>query len=63
METVYFRCADIAKMTGNESATVRKWCREGKLKAIKPAGTRDYLIKREDFESFMGSGNKKQGSA
>lgn len=58
MKTAYMTCADIAKMTGKTKKTVWSWCRSGKLKASRPGG-RDYIIKAEDFETFMSSDNRK----
>lgn len=58
MDSAYFSCKDISKMTGKSIRTVWLWCNSGKLKASRPGG-RDYLIKREDFESFMESDNRK----
>ena len=42
----------IAEMTGKSVETVRKWIREGKLKGRKPAGCRDHIVTKEDFEKF-----------
>ena len=58
MQTAYLSCRDIAKMTGKNIRTVWGWCKSGRLKASRPGG-RDYLIKKEDFESFMNADNRK----
>lgn len=39
-------------MTGKSVETVRKWIRTGLLKARKPHGCRDHIVKKEDFEMF-----------
>lgn len=59
MEVAYLRVPEIAKMTGISTEVVRKWCRDGKLKAAKPGG-KDYLIKASDFNEFMESSAKKE---
>ena len=42
----------VAEITGKTVETVRKWIREGKLKARKPAGCRDHVVMKADFEAF-----------
>ena len=54
MEIAYLKVPEIAKMTGISPEVVRKWCRNGELKAYKPGG-KDMLIKKSDFEAFMES--------
>ena len=53
MEVVYLSCADVAIMIGRKEATVRKWCREGKLKAYKLLGGQAWYIKKSDIDTFM----------
>lgn len=59
MENVYLKVNEIAKMTGINPDTVRKWCRSGGLKSYKPGG-KDLLIKRSDFDQFMESKASKE---
>lgn len=59
MESAYLSCADIVNLTGVSKKTVWNWCRTGKLKASRPGG-RDYVIKREDFETFMSSDSRRK---
>lgn len=42
----------IAEITGKSVETVRKWIRAGVLKARKPQGCRDHIVRKEDFERF-----------
>lgn len=58
METAYYSCGDVSKITGRSLRTVWNWCRTGKLKASRPGG-KDYVIKKSDFEAFMESDNSK----
>ena len=39
-------------MTGKTVESVRNWIRNGRLKARRPPGCRDYVVQKEDFESF-----------
>ena len=52
MSITNYTTHQVAAEAGKSVETVRKWIREGKLKARKPAGCRDYLVKKEDFEKF-----------
>ena len=63
MDVTNYSVRDVAKMTGRTLETVRMWCRDGRLKARKPPGCRDYIIRKEDFERFAyadDNGNKEQ---
>ncbi len=42
----------VAEITHKNSETVRRWINSGKLKARKPPGCRDHIIKKEDFDLF-----------
>lgn len=48
-------------MTGKTPETVRKWIADGKLKARKPPGCRDFIIQKDDFDAFW-YGDTKSGN-
>lgn len=50
---MYKTVAEIARKYGQSESTIRKWIKEGKLKAYRP--TSKILVKTEEFESFMES--------
>lgn len=62
MQIKYLSCKKISEMTGMSLRTVWGWCNSGKLKASRPGG-REYVIKEEDFFSFMESDNRKEKGA
>jgi excisionase family DNA binding protein len=43
---------DIAEHLNKDVETVRRWCRSGKLEALKPGG-REWRIREEDLNEFM----------
>lgn len=43
---------EVANITKKTPEMVRRWIREGKLKARKPPFCRDYIIRQDDFERF-----------
>ena len=51
----YYSTAEIGKMFNVKTATVQKWCREGRLKAIRLGGV--YRVSEADLQKF-----KEQGS-
>jgi len=48
----YLKPQEIAEVLKVHPATVRRWIRAGRLKAIRP-GTRNYRVARADFEAFI----------
>ena len=46
-------CTEVAKRTGRDKETVRKWLREGKLPGFK-VGT-EWLVREEDLLQAVGS--------
>lgn len=62
MRVEYFSCSEIAQITGVKAATVRRWCKTGKLKASRPGG-RVYIVEKSDLEAFLKSdGSKPKGA-
>jgi excisionase family DNA binding protein len=47
----WLKTEDIAKRLQLKKETIAKWCREGKIKAVKMPLC--WLIKREDFDAFI----------
>lgn len=46
--------AQVAAEFGATKATIQRWCREGKIAAVKPGGDRlGYLIPRSEVERMM----------
>jgi excisionase family DNA binding protein len=45
--------SEISRKYGQSESTIRKWIKEGKLKAYKPSSRT--LIKPEEFEAFIES--------
>ena len=45
--------AEISRIYGQSESSIRKWIKEGRLKAYKP--DKRTLIKTEDFDQFMES--------
>ena len=43
---------ELSEITKKTPAMVRRWIRDGKLKARKPPYCRDYIIRQDDFERF-----------
>lgn len=52
MSMTNYSTQQIAEITGKSAETVRNWIRDGKLKARKPTGCRDYVVKKQDFDMF-----------
>lgn len=52
MGNTEYSVSDVVNLTGRTTETVRRWCRSGKLKSRKPAGTRDFIIDAQDFNMF-----------
>ena len=52
LDITRYSVKEVAKMTGKTPETVRSWIVGGKLKARKPPGCRDYIIRQDDFERF-----------
>ena len=52
LDITRYSVKDVANMTGKTVETVRAWIAGGKLKARKPPGCRDYIIKKTDFDRF-----------
>jgi len=48
----YYTPKQIAEKLNVHPRTIRRWIREGRLRAIQP-GPRTYRIAKEDFESFL----------
>ena len=44
--------SEVVKITNKKPETVRRWIRDGKLKARKPPYCRDYIIREDDFNRF-----------
>lgn len=51
MQNGYYAAKEISILTGKPIATVRNWCRSGKVKAIKPGG-RDWYVHKADLAEF-----------
>lgn len=49
----YLTVAEVAEVTRKKPDVVRKWIRDGKLKAIKPGG-KTYLVIKGSLDKFMG---------
>lgn len=47
---------EVSKVLSVNEQTVRKWIRQGKLKASKPTG-KNYIIQAKDLQNFI-NGNK-----
>lgn len=64
LEGKAFNPDEVAKLTGMNCDTIRRLCREGRIKAAKPRGSKCYIILGEDFirylkgESPSGKGGK-----
>ena len=43
---------ELSEITKKTPEAVRRWIRDGKLKARKPPYCRDYIIRQDDFERF-----------
>lgn len=50
---MYKTVAQISRIYGQSESSIRKWIREGRLKAYRP--DKRTLVKAEDFETFMES--------
>ena len=48
----YYSTSEIGKMFNVKTATVQKWCREGRLKAIRLGGV--YRVSEEVLQKFIG---------
>ena len=44
-------CTDVARRTGRDKETVRKWCREGSLPGFKVG--KDWLVREKDLTEYM----------
>ena len=53
-------CTDVAKITGRDKETVRKWCREGRLPAFKVG--KDWLVRVKDLTEYTSSRGLEAGS-
>lgn len=53
LDVTNYTTKDVAKMTGRTVETVRLWINDGKLRARKHPGGRDYIISKTDFDNFM----------
>ena len=49
----YLKTSEVARLLCLSESGVRKWAREGRLKAIRTA-TGQRLFRREDVEKFLG---------
>ena len=45
--------AEAARLASVQPATVTEWCRSGRLRSSKPAGSRHYRIRRGDLVAFL----------
>lgn len=52
LDVANYSVRDVANMTGKTVESVRNWIRNGQLKARKPPGCRDYIIRKADFDLF-----------
>lgn len=52
MQNGYYSTREIAILTGRPERKVREWCRNGKVKAIKPGGGRDWYVHKTDLAEF-----------
>lgn len=50
--TEYLTAKQIAEALNVHPVTVRRWIKEGRLKAIRP-GSRNYRVAKSDFEAFL----------
>lgn len=57
MDPKYHELRDVAERMGVHIQTVRKWIKQGKLKAYKPTGKKLY-VKDEDLRAFIERGEK-----
>lgn len=57
MDPKYHDLQDVAERLGVHIQTVRKWIKQGKLKAYKPTGKKLY-VKDEDLRAFIERGEK-----
>ena len=48
---------EVAKVLQVNQQTVRKWIRNGKLKASKPTG-KNYIIQAQDLKKFINGNNE-----
>lgn len=53
MERTYFTVAEVAEITKKKPDVVRKWIRDGKLKAVRPGG-KTWLVPSDALDKFMG---------
>jgi excisionase family DNA binding protein len=51
LNTEMLTCSSIARSTGRDKETVRRWCRKGELPAFKLG--HEWLIKPHDLEVFL----------
>ena len=49
--TQVFRLEEIHELTGISMSSLRRFCREGKLKAVKRA--RQWFVREEDYDAFF----------
>jgi len=47
---------DISRALGVSEQTVRTWCRLGVIPAVRPSGTRKWLVLEEDFNQWVADG-------
>lgn len=57
--TKYLSVKQAAEMVGVKETTIRKWIRDGKLKAYKPTGTIRIFIKEFDIIEYV-EGSKEE---
>ena len=51
----YYSTAEIGKMFNVKTPTVQKWCREGRLKAIRLGGV--YRVSEVDLKKYIEQGS------
>jgi excisionase family DNA binding protein len=52
----FYRMAQVARITNASKTEVHRWIISGRLRAVRPAGTRSWYIPVEALEEFMSSG-------